>query len=112
MVENYVIGLQQTGTVATLKHFVVNNSDFRRRTSNSVVGERALREIYMPGFEAGWSGAMAVMTAFNQVNGKYAPQSEYVVNKLLRGDLGFKWLVMSDWLSIWNAEEALVSGLI
>ena len=112
MVENYVIGLQQTGTVATLKHFVANNSDFRRRTSNSVVGERALREIYMPGFEAGIeSGAMAVMTAFNQVNGKYAPQSEYVVNKLLRGDLGFKWLVMSDWLSIWNAEEALKSGL-
>ena len=112
MVENYVIGLQQTGTVATLKHFVANNSDFRRRTSNSVVGERALREIYMPGFEAGIeSGAMAVMTAFNQVNGKYTPQSKYVVNKLLRGDLGFKWLVMSDWLSIWNAEEALTSGL-
>lgn len=112
MVENYVIGLQQTGTVATLKHFVANNSDFRRRTSNSIVGERALREIYLPGFEAGINaGAMAVMTAYNQVNGKYAAQSEYVVNELLRGDLGFKWLVMSDWLSIWNAEEALLSGL-
>ena len=112
MIENYVIGLQQTGTVATLKHFVANNSDFRRRTSNTIVGERALREIYMPGFEAGINaGAMGVMTAYNQVNGKYAAQSEYIVSELLREDLGFKWLVMSDWLSIWNAEEALKSGL-
>ena len=112
MIENYIVGLQQTGTLATLKHFVANNSDFRRRTSNSIVGERALREIYMPGFEAGINaGAMGVMTAYNQVNGKYAAQSEYVVNEILRGDLGFKWLVVSDWLSIWNAEEALLSGL-
>lgn len=112
MVENYVIGLQNTGTVATLKHFVANNSDYRRRTSNSVVGERALREIYLPGFEAGINaGAMGVMTAYNMVNGEYSAQSEYVVNDLLRKELGFKWLVMSDWLSIWNAEEALKSGL-
>jgi len=112
MIENYVLGLQSTGTSATLKHFIANNSDFRRRTSNSVVGERALHEIYMPGFEAGINaGAMAVMTSYNQVNGEYAAQSQYVIKKLLRGDLGFKWLVMSDWLSIWNAEKAIKSGL-
>jgi beta-glucosidase len=112
MIENYVIGLQGTGTIATLKHFVANNSDFRRRTSNSVVSERALREIYMPAFEAGINaGALAVMTSYNQVNGEYAPHSPFVVNKLLRGDLGFKWLVMSDWLSIWDAQKALKSGI-
>jgi len=112
MIENYVVGVQSTGTIATLKHFIANNSDFRRRRSNSVVGERALHEIYLPAFEAGVdAGAMAVMTSFNLVNGEYAPQSRYVVTKLLRGDLGFKWLVMSDWVSIWNAEEALKSGL-
>ncbi|MHC5075828.1 MAG: glycoside hydrolase family 3 protein, partial [Planctomycetota bacterium] len=112
MIENYVVGLQNTGIIATLKHFVANNSDFRRRTSNSVVSERALHEIYMPAFEAGIdAGALAVMTAYNQVNGEYCPQSQYVINKLLRKDLGFKWLVMSDWLSIWDAEKALKSGL-
>ena len=112
MIENYVVGLQNTGTIATLKHFVANNSDFRRRTSNTVVSERALHEIYMPAFEAGIeAGALAVMTAYNQVNGEYAAHSKYVINKLLREDLGFKWLVMSDWLSIWNAEKALTSGL-
>lgn len=112
LIENYVVGLQSTGTMATLKHFIANNSDFRRRTSNSVVSERALREIYAPAFEAGIdAGAMAVMTSYNQVNGEYAAQSQYVIGKLLRQDLGFKWLVMSDWLSIWDAEKALTSGL-
>jgi beta-glucosidase len=66
----------------------------------------------MPAFEAGINaGAMAVMTSYNQLNGEYAAQSSYVIQKLLRQDLGFKWLVMSDWLSIWNAEKALKSGL-
>ncbi len=112
MIENYVVGLENTGTIATLKHFIANNSDFRRRTSNSVVSERALHEIYMPAFEAGiHAGAMAVMTSYNQVNGEYSAQSKYVIGKLLRKDLGFKWLVMSDWLSIWDAEKALKSGL-
>ncbi len=112
MIENYVVGLQSTGTMATLKHFIANNSDFRRRTSNSIVSERALHEIFMPAFEAGINaGAMAVMTSYNQVNGEYAAQSQYVISKLLRQDLGFKWLVMSDWLSIWDAEKALKSRL-
>jgi beta-glucosidase len=66
----------------------------------------------MPAFEAGIdAGALAVMTAYNQVNGEYSAHSKYVINKLLRGDLGFKWLVMSDWLSIWDAEKAIKSGL-
>jgi len=104
MIENYVVGLQNTGTVATLKHFVANNSDFRRRTSNTVVGERALFEIYMPAFEAGIdAGAMAVMTSYNLVNGEYAAESQYVIDQLLRKDLAFKWLVMSDWVSVWDA---------
>jgi beta-glucosidase len=112
MIENYVVGLQNTGTIATLKHFIANNSDFRRRTSNSVVSERALHEIYMPAYEAGINaGALAVMTAYNQVNGEYSAHSKYVVSKLLREDLDFKWLVMSDWLSIWDAEKAIKSGL-
>jgi len=112
MVENYVVGIQRTGTIATLKHFLCNNTDFRRRTSNSVVSERAVHEIYLPAFKAGVdAGALAVMTSYNQVNGEWAAQSKYVVNKLLRKDLGFKWLVMSDWWSVWNPEKAFKSGL-
>ncbi|MCQ8848366.1 glycoside hydrolase family 3 C-terminal domain-containing protein [Alteromonas stellipolaris] len=112
MVENYVVGMQNTGTIATLKHFVANNSDYKRRTSNSVVDDRTLHEIYMPAFEAGiQAGAMAVMTSYNLVNGEYAGQSKEVITGLLRNHLGFKWLVMSDWWSVWDAEKAIKSGL-
>lgn len=111
LIERYVIGVQSTGTIATLKHFVANNTDFYRRRSNSVVGERALHEIYMPGFEAGVdAGAMAVMTAYNKVNGEWAGQSEFVIGELLRRRLGFKWLVMTDWRSVYDGEKVIRSG--
>ncbi|MDF1547529.1 MAG: glycoside hydrolase family 3 C-terminal domain-containing protein [Bacteroidales bacterium] len=112
MIENYVVGMQSTGTISTLKHFITNNTDYRRRTSNSVVDKRTLHEIYLPAFEAGINaGAMAVMTSYNMVNGEYAGQSKEVITGLLRNDLGFKWLVMSDWWSVWDAEKVIKSGL-
>ena len=112
MIENYVVGMQGTGTMATLKHFVANNTDYKRRTSNSVVDKRALHEIYLPAFEAGVdAGAMAVMTSYNLVNGEYAGQSKDVITGLLRENLGFKWMVMSDWWSVYDAEKVIKSGL-
>lgn len=111
-IEQYITGLQGTGTIATLKHFVCNNSDYFRRTSNSIVDERTLHEIYLPAFKAGVdAGAMAVMTSYNQVNGEWAGQSSYVINEVLRKKLGFKWLVMTDWWAIWDPEKAIKSGL-
>lgn len=84
----------------------------RRRTSNSVISEHALHELYMPAFKAGAdAGAMAVMTAYNQLNGEWCGQSKYVISNLLRKDIGFKWLVMSDWWSVWDPEKAIESGL-
>ena len=112
MIENYVVGMQGTGTMATLKHFVANNTDYKRRTSNSVVDKRALHEIYLPAFEAGVdAGAMAVMTSYNLVNGEYAGQNKDIITGLLRENLGFKWLVMSDWWSVYDAEKVIKSGL-
>lgn len=111
MVENYVIGMQSTGTMATLKHFLCNNTDFHRRNSNSIVDERTLHEIYLPAFKAGVdAGAMAVMTSYNQVNGEWTGQSSYVIKELLRNALGFKWLVMTDWWSVNNTEKVIKSG--
>ncbi len=112
MIENYVVGVQSTGTIATLKHFICNNTDYHRRRSNSIVDERTLHEIYLPAFKAGVdAGAMAVMTSYNQVNGEWAGQSNYVIGKLLRDDLKFKWLVMSDWWSVWDPAKAVKAGL-
>ena len=112
IVENYVVGLQNTGTMATLKHFVCNNNEHHRRLTNAIVDERALHEIYTPAFKAGIdAGAMAVMTSYNMVNGEYAGQSPEIVNKLLRQKLGFKGLVMSDWWSVYDAKKVVSSGL-
>jgi beta-glucosidase len=111
MISNYVTGLQSTGTIATLKHFLANNSDFFRRKSNSVVDERTLHEIYTRSFKAGIdAGAMAVMTSYNLVNGQWCGQSGYVIDTLLRRQLGFKWLVMTDWWSVYDGERVIKSG--
>lgn len=112
MVERYVVGMQNTGTITTLKHFIANNNEFRRKACNVIVGDRALREIYMPAFKAGIdAGAMAVMTSYNLVNGEWAGQSEALINGVLRKELGFKWLVMSDWKSVNDAKKVVSSGL-
>ncbi len=111
MIERYVRGVLDTGTIPTLKHFVANNTDFYRRTSDSVIDERTLHEIYLPAFKAGVdAGAMAVMTSYNQLNGEWCGQSHYVITDVLRGSLGFKWLVMTDWHSVWDAEKVIKSG--
>jgi beta-glucosidase len=111
MVEAYVKGLQSTGTIATLKHFAANNTDFYRRKSNSVVDERTLNEIYFPPFKAGIdAGAMAIMTAYNLLNGEWCGQSRKVITGMLREQLGFRWLVMTDWWSVYDGELLAKSG--
>ncbi len=111
MVENYVVGMQGTGTMACLKHFVCNNTEFLRRISNSVVDERAIMEIYTPAFKAGIdAGAGSVMTSYNLLNGEWCGQSKYVITDLLRGTLGFKGLVMTDWRSVFDWKKIVLSG--
>jgi beta-glucosidase len=111
MVEEYVKGVQSTGTIATLKHFVANNTEYYRRKSNSILDERTLHEIYLPPFKAGIdAGAQAVMTSYNLLNGEWCGQSEYVINTILRKQLGFQWLVMTDWWSVYDGEKLSKSG--
>ncbi len=111
MIGSYVPGVLDTGTIPTLKHFIGNETDHYRRTSNSLIDERTLHEIYLPAFKAGIdAGAMAVMTAYNQLNGEWVGQSRHVITDLLRGELGYKWLVMTDWWSVWDAEKITKSG--
>ena len=111
IIEKYVKGVQSTGTVATLKHFVANNTDFFRRRSNSIVSERGLHEINLPAFKAGVdAGARAVMTSYNLLNGEWCGQSEFVIKDLLKKQLGFRWLVMTDWWSVYSGEKVVESG--
>lgn len=110
-IEQYVKGMQSTGTMSCLKHFVCNNTEFYRRRSNSIVDERAIMEIYTPAFKAGIdAGAGSVMTAYNLVNGEWAGQSKEIITDLLRGRLGFDGLVMTDWKSVYDWKKIVLSG--
>ncbi len=111
MIFVYVTALQQTGVIATLKHFIGNETDYIRKHSNTVVSRRALKEIYLRAFEAGVeAGALAVMTSYNYLNGEYAGQSAEVIDGLLRDELGFRHLVMTDWTSVDDGKKLASSG--
>lgn len=111
LMENYITGMQSTGTLACAKHFLGNQTEFYRRRSNSIIDERALMEIYTPAFKAAIdAGVATVMTAYNQLNGEWTGESKYVITDLLRGTLGFKGMVMSDWNSIYDWKNVILSG--
>ena len=92
---------QEKGFYVTVKHFACNNQEDNRMEVSSNVGERALREIYLRGFEAvvREGGAKAVMTSYNRINGVYAPNSHDLCTKVLRCEWGFDGVVMTDWFS-------------
>lgn len=91
-------GLKNAGVTGTIKHFCANNQETRRHFIDSVVSERALREIYLKGFEkAVVNGADSVMTTYGIVNGLYTSSSYDLNTTILRKDWGFKGIVMTDW---------------
>ena len=96
---SYIKGVQEEGVGATVKHFVANNQEFKRYVIDEKISERALREIYFPAFKAAVQKArvVAVMAAYNQVNGEFCSANHYLLNTVLRKDWGFKGLIMSDW---------------
>lgn len=107
----YVTAVQNEGVMATLKHFACNNVEFSRKHSDSRIGERALNDIYLPAFKAGIeAGVLSVMTGYNLLNGEYCGESHYVINELLREQLGFEHLVMTDWNSVTDGVKVANSG--
>ncbi len=92
---------QEDGFYVTVKHFACNNQEDNRTWVNSNLSERALREIYLRGFEISVreGGAKSIMTSYNKVNGVYAPNSYDLCTKTLRNEWGFDGVVMTDWFS-------------
>ena len=113
MVVGYVTGMQKQGVSATVKHYLANNSEFLRHDSDSVVGERALREIYLPAFESAVRRAHvgAMMDSYNLINGKHATQNGYFNIEIARKEWGFPGTLMSDWDATYDGVAAANNGL-
>lgn len=110
----YVKGLQSTGTLATLKHFIGNEQEFARHIVNIKIGERALREIYLRPFLAAikQGGALAVMTGNNFVNGYPGAANKPISEEILRKEYGYQGVIMSDWANgmFWRDRQNMVIG--
>jgi beta-glucosidase len=107
----FIQGMQRTGVGACLKHFACNNEESDRDNVNVIVSERALREIYLPAFEAGVKEGKvwAFMTAFNKINGPYCTANSYLLNTILKKQWGFDGMVMSDWGAV-HSTTAVQAG--
>src|SRR3954467_15678611 len=106
-------GIQGQGVIADAKHFAANNQETDRLTVDAIVSERALREIYTAQFAKAVQdgGVRSVMCAYNQVNGDYACQNQHLLTDILKGDLGFKGFVVSDWFANHSSAPSANGGL-
>ena len=113
MVVPYVQGVQDNGVAACVKHYAVNNQEFQRTQSNSVVDDRTLHEIYLPAFKAAVQegNAWAIMGSYNLYNGQYNCHNKKLLLDVLKGDWGFDGVVISDWGGCRDSEEAILNGL-
>ncbi|WP_165645273.1 glycoside hydrolase family 3 protein, partial [Oharaeibacter diazotrophicus] len=107
-----IAGLQGEGVGVCLKHFACNDSEIERTTMDSVVEERALREVHLAAFARAIAKGRpwTVMSAYNRLGGEQASESRRLLTDILRGDLGFDGLVVSDWHAVKDRPAALVAG--
>ena len=106
-------GIQSKNVGTSVKHFAANNQEHRRMSSDSVVDERALREIYLPAFEAAAKRGRAwtFMCSYNKLNGEFASQNKWLLTDVLRGEWGFDGYVMSDWGAVSDRVKGVEAGL-
>ena len=109
----YIEGMQSEGVSATIKHFMGNNSEFKRHDSDSIIDERTMREIYLPTFEAAVREAHvgAIMDSYNLTNGQHMTQNGALNTDLVKKEWGFPNIIMSDWDATYDGVAAANGGL-
>lgn len=108
----FIRGVQSQGVAACPKHFAVNGQELRRQSSNSVVDERTMRELYLTAFEIAVREGRpwAIMSSYNRVNGVYAHENRHLLTEILRDEWGFDGMVVSDWGASNSAVRAVAAG--
>lgn len=108
----FIRGLQSTGAAACPKHFAANSQERERFSSDSVLDERSLRELYLRGFELAVREGRprAIMCAYNKINGVYCSDSRRLLTDILRGEWGFDGLVVTDWGAMHDRNAAFEAG--
>ena len=106
-------GIQSKGVAACIKHFAANNQEKYRMTVNSIIDERALREIYLKGFEIAIkeSNPWSVMMAYNKLNGHYCSENKYLIQSVLRNEWNYKGCITSDWGGVNDIISSINNGL-
>ncbi|RAL14431.1 beta-glucosidase H [Aspergillus homomorphus CBS 101889] len=110
---HYCRGVQEKGVAATLKHFVCNDQEHERLAVDTIITDRALREIYLLPFQLAMRicPTACVMTAYNKVNGTHVSENKEIITEILRKEWGWDGLVMSDWFGTYSTSDAINAGL-
>lgn len=113
MAASYINGVQSKNVGTSIKHFALNNQEYFRMSNNSVASERTIREIYFPAFETAVkeSQPWTVMCSYNKINGTYASDNEWLLEKVLREDWGYEGFVMTDWGAVDDRVQGIRAGL-
>ena len=113
MVVPYIQGIQSNGVAACIKHYALNNNESHRHTTNVIINERALHEIYLPAFKSAVleANVWSIMGAYNLYKDQYCCHNEYLLNKILKKEWGFDGVVISDWGGTHNTLQAITNGL-
>ena len=106
-------GIEENDVSSCVKHFALNNQETRRLDVDVTVSERALREIYLPGFKAAIEKgeAKGIMGAYNKLRGQHCCHNEYLLDTILRKEWNFKGISVSDWGGVHDTMEAAMNGL-
>lgn len=113
MVVPYIQGVQQNGVAACVKHYALNNQEVNRHTTNVIVDDRALYEIYLPAFKAAVQEGKtwAIMGSYNLYKNQHGCHNQYLLNDILKGEWGFDGVVVSDWGGTHDTKESVHNGL-